>query len=211
VSGGSLRERKKRTTHQRIQQAALDLFARDGFHATTIAAIAQAADVAPRTVFLHFPTKEDLLFAHDSALDELERRLEDRAAEETALDALRAWIADGLRARDDAGDAQRLRDWERARTRRAIIDAEPTLRQKERGQLDRAERLIAAAIARDIGRAPDDLLPLMAASATVAVLAMLDRLRPADRSGPLTAQEGLALVDQVVSFLRGGMAAVTDA
>jgi len=209
VNTASLRESKKRTTHQRMQQAALDLFARDGFSATTVAAIAEAADVAPRTVFLHFPAKEDLLFPHDSAFDELEGRLEDRAATETALDALRAWIADGLQARDAGDDAERRRDWKRARSRRAIIDADPSLRQRERGHMERLERVIAAAVARDTETAPDDLLPQMAASATVAVFTMLQRTRPMDPDGPVTAEEGLVIVDQVVSFLRGGMAAVT--
>jgi AcrR family transcriptional regulator len=205
-----LRERKKRTTHDTIQDAALELFARDGFQATTIAAIAEAADVAPRTVSIHFPAKEDLLFPHDSAIDELELRLEHRAPGQSALDALRAWIADGLRAREAAGEAQRRRDWERARSRRAIIDADESLRQRERGQLEHAERLIAAAVARDTGGAPSDLVPQMAASATVALLTMLERRQSGQEPGPLSAEQGLALVDRVVSFLNGGMAAVTE-
>lgn len=211
VSSVGLRERKKRETSQRIQQAALDLFARDGFAATTIAAIAAAADVAPRTVFVHFAAKEDLLFPPDTALDEFEQRLAQRAPSETALDALRAWIADGLHARDAVGDDQRRHIAVRARTRRAIIDADPFLRQKERGQLDRAERLIAAAVARDSGQAPDDLLPLMTASAAVAVLTMLERKGAGDDAGPVTAQEGLALVDQVLCFLGAGVSAVSAA
>ena len=205
-----MRERKKRTTHDTIQDVALELFARDGFQATTIAAIAEAADVAPRTVFIHFPAKEDLLFPHDSALDDLGMRLEHRASGQSALDALRGWIADGLRVREAAGEAQRRREWERTRSRRAIIDADESLRQRERGQLERAERLIAAEVARDTGDAPSDLVPQMAASATVALLTMLDRRHSADEHGPLTAEQGLALVDRVVSFLNGGMAAVTE-
>lgn len=203
-----LRERKKRATYQRIQEAALDLFACQGFSATTMAAIAQAADVAQRTVFLHFPAKEDLLFPPDGALDELARRLDDRGPGETALEALRAWIADGLQVSDRADDAQRRRDRERARIRRAIIDADPMLQQLERGHLDRAERLIAAAVARDTAEAVDDLLPRMVASATVAALTMLERTRAGDELGPVTAAEGLALVDQVLRFVRGGMEAL---
>ena len=69
-------ERRKQRTRAAIQHAALDLFARDGFRATTISAIAEAADVAPRTVTLHFPAKEDLLFAADPfALRSLSERL----------------------------------------------------------------------------------------------------------------------------------------
>src|SRR5919205_1828596 len=137
-----LRERKKRGTHEAIQRAALRLFARNGYAATTVADIARAADVAPRTVALHFPSKEDLLFPDDAVYETLADRLQDRRAGESALDALRGWIADALR--QQASEDQRRRDWRLARTRRAIIDADPALRQRERGHLERAERLIAA-------------------------------------------------------------------
>ena len=59
------RERKKQRTRAAIQAAAIDLFAERGYRETTIAAIADAADVAIRTVTGHFPTKEDLLFANE--------------------------------------------------------------------------------------------------------------------------------------------------
>jgi TetR/AcrR family transcriptional regulator, regulator of mycofactocin system len=58
-----LRARKKRQTAQRIESAALELFERDGFDATTIDAIAAAADIAPRTFFHYYPTKEDVVLA----------------------------------------------------------------------------------------------------------------------------------------------------
>ena len=45
-----------------MQQAALKLFAERGYEMTTVADIAVAAKVSVRTFFLHFPTKEDVLF-----------------------------------------------------------------------------------------------------------------------------------------------------
>lgn len=66
-----LRERKKLDTRRRIEAVALDLFEGDGFDATTIDDIATAADIAPRTFFHYFPTKEDVVLA-DYA-DRLER------------------------------------------------------------------------------------------------------------------------------------------
>ena len=45
-----------------IQTAALDLFAERGYCETTINDSAERADVAPRTVTLHLPAKEELLF-----------------------------------------------------------------------------------------------------------------------------------------------------
>jgi AcrR family transcriptional regulator len=203
-----LRERKKRGTHEAIQRAALRLFARNGYAATTVADIARAADVAPRTVALHFPSKEDLLFPDDAVYETLADRLQDRRAGESALDALRGWIADALR--QQASEDQRRRDWRLARTRRAIIDADPALRQRERGHLERAERLIAAAVARDLDSPPDALVPQITAAAAVAVLAMLGRSRRDPSDEPPSVEEGLALVDRVVDFLEGGMAALSS-
>ena len=57
-----LRERKKRETQEAIAAAAMALFSEHGFDAVTVAEIARAADVSEKTVFNHFPAKEDLVF-----------------------------------------------------------------------------------------------------------------------------------------------------
>ncbi|MGP3918682.1 TetR family transcriptional regulator [Nonomuraea sp. NBC_00507] len=56
-----LRERKKAKTRALIQKEALRLFREQGYAATTIEQIAEAAEVAPSTVFRYFSTKEDLV------------------------------------------------------------------------------------------------------------------------------------------------------
>jgi len=56
------RDRKRRSTHEALLEAALDLFEERGFAATTIEDITERADVARRTFFRHFPSKEAVLF-----------------------------------------------------------------------------------------------------------------------------------------------------
>jgi AcrR family transcriptional regulator len=55
-----LRERKKLQTRQLIADTAARLFVERGFDAVTVDEIAEAAEVARKTVFNYFPTKEDL-------------------------------------------------------------------------------------------------------------------------------------------------------
>jgi TetR/AcrR family fatty acid metabolism transcriptional regulator len=45
----------------RILDAAIQAFSRNGYHGTRISDIAKAADVADGTVYLYFPSKEELL------------------------------------------------------------------------------------------------------------------------------------------------------
>src|SRR5215212_11464269 len=58
-----LRARKKRAARGAIAAIARRLFADRGYDAVTVAEVAAAANVSEKTVFNHFPTKEDLAFA----------------------------------------------------------------------------------------------------------------------------------------------------
>ncbi|MGB8020304.1 MAG: TetR family transcriptional regulator [Candidatus Nanopelagicales bacterium] len=60
-----LREQKKVRTRAAIQHHAMRLFRDQGYDATTIDQIAQAADVSATTFFRYFPTKEHLVLAND--------------------------------------------------------------------------------------------------------------------------------------------------
>ncbi|MGF1425955.1 TetR/AcrR family transcriptional regulator [Kitasatospora sp. LaBMicrA B282] len=60
-----LRERKKARTRAAIQQHALRLFRDQGYDATTMEQIAEAAEVSTSTVFRYFPTKEELVVSDE--------------------------------------------------------------------------------------------------------------------------------------------------
>src|ERR1700758_2775309 len=88
-----LRERKKQQTRETIARAALRLFGERGYDETTLAEIAEAADVAPRTIFAYFQSKEDILFCDEPLLyDRLERTLTQRPPGATTVDALREFV-----------------------------------------------------------------------------------------------------------------------
>ncbi|MEV0423755.1 TetR family transcriptional regulator [Streptosporangium canum] len=60
-----LRERKKAKTRRTIQEHALRLFAEQGYEATTVEQIAEAAEISPSTFFRYFPVKEDVVLQDD--------------------------------------------------------------------------------------------------------------------------------------------------
>jgi len=57
----SRRQRRRHEVHERILQAAVQRFERQGVEATKIDEICAAADVAQKTFFNHFPTKQHLV------------------------------------------------------------------------------------------------------------------------------------------------------
>lgn len=61
----SLRERKKIKTRTAIRRATYRLIAEQGYEATTVEQIAEAAEVSPSTVFRYFPTKEDIVLTDE--------------------------------------------------------------------------------------------------------------------------------------------------
>jgi len=198
------RTRKKQRTHLAIQDAAFELFAERGYRETTIRAIADRADVSPRTVTVHFATKEELLFdAEPFRVEGLAAVLTARGLEESALDVLRDWMAGTMTHLESEND----RFWELRAQRARIINAEPALRGRARAAYYELERVLADAIGTDLGQAGTALVPRLAALTAVAGLRDLyetDELRALP--SPPTAAGLLALVDRVIAFTRAGIA-----
>src|SRR6202451_893250 len=67
ATGRTLRDRKRDRTRKALVNAACDLFERRGYDGTTVADIAEAADIGTRTFFSYFASKEELLFPDSDA------------------------------------------------------------------------------------------------------------------------------------------------
>ncbi len=64
--------RRKAATRTKITQAANQLFAVKGYQETSVEDISEVADVAVRTIYMHFPSKAAILLDHfDHWLDAL--------------------------------------------------------------------------------------------------------------------------------------------
>ncbi|MET9261933.1 helix-turn-helix domain-containing protein [Amycolatopsis sp. NPDC004079] len=79
---------------ERLVVAAVDLFAEQGYDATTVAQIAERAGVTKSTFFRHFPDKRELLVAGQETLSRLlAEGIADAPADASPLEA----VAGGLR------------------------------------------------------------------------------------------------------------------
>jgi AcrR family transcriptional regulator len=192
-----LRERKKQKTRNTIIKVALELFAERGYEQTTIAEIADAAEVSPRTIFAYFPTKEDIVFCQlPEAQERLGQALRERPDGATALDVLRDFIAGSLSSDPNAV------------LRKRIVESDETLRRGERARSGPFEQLMVEAIAEDLHAGPDDIRPqIVAAAAAAAFTAARERNPPAppDSDSP---EQAMAVIDDILDFVRGGLNAL---
>jgi hypothetical protein len=81
---------------------------------------------------------------------------------------------------------------------------------KMRAHHGEIEPLLAASIAKDLGAEPGDIRAILAAaSVTAAFTSVRDRFLEADAAAtPVTHEQGLAILDEVLEFLRGGLDAL---
>jgi AcrR family transcriptional regulator len=162
MSGGvpqGLRERKKRATRDAIAATARRLFAERGYDAVTVAEIAATADVAEKTVFNHFATKEDLVFAGGEVrLAQLQADIAGRAPGTSVLDVFRANSEAMLRAiaagTDETGDSLVVP---------RIVRDSPALQERLAVGWAREADTLAAAVAAATGADADDLVPAIVA------------------------------------------------
>jgi AcrR family transcriptional regulator len=157
-----LRERKKAKTRAAIQRSALRLFQEQGYEATTVEQIAEAAEVSPSTFFRYFPTKEDVALYDD--LDPiLIAAFEAQPANLSPIQALRVAMQTVFSAMP-ADEAER--QWERSH----LIMSIPELRMRMLDQFTDLNSLVTQLVAKRSGRRPDDLRVLAYSGAIIGAL-----------------------------------------
>src|SRR5215208_269044 len=159
-----LRERKKERTRQLIADTARRLFAERGFDAVTVAEIARESDLAEKTVFNYFPTKEDLFYSRLEAFeDELLSAIRERQPGETALDAFAHFMLQprGVLAFGDSRDPDAT---QQLRTITRVITESPALLARERQVFARYTESLAALLAEESGAPAGSVEPVVAAT-----------------------------------------------
>jgi AcrR family transcriptional regulator len=125
---------------ERLQEAALGLFATRGFEQTTAAEIAQSVGLTERTFFRHFSDKREVLFYGQQQflqafVDGVNAAPPDATPLEviaSALDAATAFFPDERRPH--------------SRTRQSVIDQNPALRERELHKLAGVATTVAEAL-----------------------------------------------------------------
>jgi AcrR family transcriptional regulator len=146
-------------TKERLQAAALELFATRGFEQTTAAEIAQAVGLTERTFFRNFSDKREVLFhGQEQFLQAFVDGVDKARADASALEI----IASALHA-----GASFFPDERRpySRMRQTVIDQNPPLQERELHKLAGLAATVAAALrARGIAEPPATLAAQSAAT-----------------------------------------------
>jgi AcrR family transcriptional regulator len=207
VENTGLRARKKERTRATITRVALELFARDGFAATTLSAIAEGAEVSPRTVSTYFPSKEGIVFAaYPDAIRRLRGHLMNREPGAKVVDAVGEWGRREASMQDEIASATvRARvngATDFARLRQAAIARDPELWALERRYVRPLADMVSTAFAEELEEPADSLVARIAGE-TVAVALMEANARAA--RGDQAFDESLAIV---LGFVGGGVSAL---
>lgn len=148
------------STRDRLIEAAFELFASQGYDATTVEQIAARAGVGRTTFFRNFASKEDVLFPHH---EEVLREVDARLATATATTRSSA-LREGARIVLD----HYIHEGEAARRRYRLTSTVPAVREREMAAVQRYQRLFARHVGQWLADDPDG--PLRAELAAAAVI-----------------------------------------
>ena len=154
---------KRLATREALQRAALELFAAEGFDATSSAAVAAAAGVTERTFYRHFPTKEAVLFDdYEHRLDWLALALARRPLDENLIESV------VIACQSYPDDVEIVR--QAARMRRSVLSQERALAHLQIVQGAFAREITAHALKRLGPGADHDVYATVAGSVLAAAL-----------------------------------------
>lgn len=150
-------------TAERLQRAALELFATRGYEQTTATEIAQSVGLTERTFFRHFSDKREVLFHGQQLLEQaflagVEAAPPDASPIQIvarALQSATAFFPDERRPH--------------SRARQAVIDQNPALQERERHKLAAIATTIADALR---SRGVNDVAATLAAESGATVFAV---------------------------------------
>ncbi|HVV21878.1 MAG TPA: TetR family transcriptional regulator [Pseudonocardiaceae bacterium] len=200
-----LRERKKNETRQHIADVAARLFAEHGFDEVTVDQVAAAADVAKKTVFNYFPTKEDLVFDRAEARElTMVSLVRDRPPGTPVLAAFRA-------------QTDRFLDFVAGREpgfqRGSVVElarSSPALRRRGLEIRERHATVLAAELAADTGQPEWDPVANAVARTILAthqsVFFEIHRLIRAGATPKEAAEAARVVADRVFGLLERGLA-----
>lgn len=144
-----LRERKKAKTMAAIQMHALRLFREQGYNATTVEQIADAAEISPSTFFRYFSTKEDVV--HTDNYDAiLIAAFEEQPAHLSPLQAVRNAMLSGLMDLSPE-------EYAAIKGRNHLAMTIPELRASMLNGMTNTMQLITEIVAKRTGRTQDDI------------------------------------------------------
>ena len=189
-----LRERKKAKTRASIREHALRLFREQGYAATRVEQIAEAAEVSPATFYRYFPTKEDVVLQDDMDVLTLEA-LEAQPAGLSPLAAVRGAVISAL-----AGFTQEER--ERFKQTTELTMAVPEIRARAMDEFARTIDVIAVVLARRAGRKSDD--PGVRALAGAILGVIMASTLPVLQRGQLDLDAMFASIDDGLAQLEAG-------
>jgi AcrR family transcriptional regulator len=137
---------------ERLQQAALELFAVRGYEQTTAAEIAAAVGLTERTFFRHFSDKREVLFYGQQLLaDAFLAGLDEAPAGATPIELVASVLTSASTFFPDERRPY-------SRTRQTVIDQNPALQERESHKLTSlGGQLTAALQARGVGDATADV------------------------------------------------------
>jgi AcrR family transcriptional regulator len=163
-----LREKKAAQSRDRMVSAAIELFERDGYDATTMEQIAARADVGTTTLYRYFPSKDLLLLDELAQVLDLAPHLRARPEDEDLETALGQVL---LTLAHTVDDPRR----NIAATRR-LIDKSPTPRAKLWDLFLSARESLEVAIGERLGTPPTSLSVRVTAALTLELAQMIDEM-----------------------------------